>query len=141
MITPSYPPNSEKRQTYSPRLVAVEACPVCRSKRVVALMSVEDRRYGIPGKFKYDRCEACHTVFQGPVIAQEDIERCYPDAYYTHVPNPQLNEGPSGQHSTDRSFSFARNNLRSYVAAAVQGSSSRGALRFIAGAFAKIRRM
>src|SRR5437867_11692615 len=131
MITPRYAPGCEK--TSSPRLVAVEACPVCRSKRFLALMTIEDRRYGIPGKFTYDRCEACHTVFQQPVIAQEDVERCYPDGYYTHVPNPQLTEGPSDQGSPDRRFSSARNNLRSYVAAAVEGSSSRGAMHFIAG--------
>jgi SAM-dependent methyltransferase len=130
---------ADVRVNSSLRLIPVEVCPVCQSDRILPMMIVEDRRYGVPGNFKYDRCDVCYTVFQGPVVSPQDIEQCYPNNYYTHIPLTELN--PSDLHSSHRGFSSARNRLRANIVAAIQGSSTRGAMPFVARMLARIRRM
>jgi 2-polyprenyl-3-methyl-5-hydroxy-6-metoxy-1,4-benzoquinol methylase len=71
------------------RQVAVESCPVCFARGIDAEYDLPDFLHGIPGDFRYARCKECSTVYQNPRVIDEDLFRCYPEAYYTHEAPPQ----------------------------------------------------
>lgn len=67
-----------------PQTELIENCPVCESKNTKFFFTSPDRLHGIAGNFSYHRCVECRTVFQNPMVIEEDLYLCYPNDYYTH---------------------------------------------------------
>lgn len=44
----------------------------------------EDLRYGVKGRWDFDRCVRCHTIFMNPLPAAHEIAAFYPTGYFTH---------------------------------------------------------
>lgn len=65
----------------TPRTVKRERCPVCVSTHTRFFFQSTDRLHGVPGVYTYHRCQECRTVFQNPVVVDEDLELCYPSEY------------------------------------------------------------
>nr|MDT0664685.1 hypothetical protein [Micromonospora sp. DSM 115978] len=61
----------------APRLT----CPWCGSARLRALFEGGDALMAKPGRFRYDRCEACAHVFQNPRLSLDGLDFYYRDAY------------------------------------------------------------
>lgn len=66
----------------APRTEPLTACPTGGHERLREAFSVEDRVHRVPGRYRYDLCEECGTVFQNPRVVAEDVGRCYPSDYY-----------------------------------------------------------
>jgi 2-polyprenyl-3-methyl-5-hydroxy-6-metoxy-1,4-benzoquinol methylase len=64
-----------------PRTAPLENCPVCGDKNTKHFFTTTDRLHGISGKFSYHICANCSTVFQNPMVIQEDLHLCYPQNY------------------------------------------------------------
>lgn len=44
-----------------------------------------DRLHGTPGEYAYVECHACRSVFQEPMVIQQDLVLCYPPDYSPHT--------------------------------------------------------
>jgi SAM-dependent methyltransferase len=66
----------------APRTVALAACPTGGHVRLRPAFEASDRVHGVPGRYRYDACDDCGTVFQNPRVATEELGRCYPPDYY-----------------------------------------------------------
>lgn len=60
---------------------AVVQCPVCQQLVAVDALEAEDRFYGIPGKFVYNSCDGCGSVWNATV--PDDLGAYYPSTYYS----------------------------------------------------------
>lgn len=67
------------------RTRTVLRCPMCDSEDTLRFFCAKDRLHGIPGEFAYSRCSKCNTVFQNPMVIDQDLPLCYPVNYYTHA--------------------------------------------------------
>ncbi|MET0555701.1 MAG: class I SAM-dependent methyltransferase [Vicinamibacteria bacterium] len=93
----------------APRTVALAACPTGGHVRLRAAFEAHDRVHGVPGRYRYDACDDCGTVFQNPRVATEDLGRCYPSDYYDTLAD--ADEPPA---------SGARAGVRGWLAGAVR---------------------
>ncbi|HEY0462104.1 MAG TPA: class I SAM-dependent methyltransferase [Pyrinomonadaceae bacterium] len=114
-----------------PRTAMLESCPICVSKNTKHYFTSRDRLHGTPGEFEYHLCNSCGTVFQNPMVIQEDLHLCYPSEY---TPYNYKNEIPDIDFDALPNGSF-RNNLRKAVVNEVRGKAAR---RGAAGVLGKI---
>lgn len=89
-----------------------------------------DRLHGTPGEFSYHLCDSCQTVFQNPMVIQEDLHLCYPTEYAPYnskkeIPDIDFDNLPNGNFRSD---------LRKAIVEEVKGKSSDG----LTGSFGKI---
>jgi len=106
----------------TPRTSALEECPICADKNTQHFFTMTDRLHGTPGEFSYHLCPSCGTVFQNPMVVQEDLHLCYPSEYSPYnfkeeIPDIDFDRLPNG--------SF-RNNLRKAVVDEVKGKTTAG---------------
>ncbi|HVE57175.1 MAG TPA: class I SAM-dependent methyltransferase, partial [Pyrinomonadaceae bacterium] len=76
----------------SPRTEVLEKCPVCESKNTKLYFTSPDRLHGVAGEFGYHLCGKCKTVFQNPMVIQEDLHLCYPSEYTPYNYDPEMPE-------------------------------------------------
>lgn len=69
---------------------AVPYCMLCGSEGSLLYEGLEDRLYGVPGKFSLYSCPDCGLVWLNPRPVEEDLAKCYMNAYYTHTPPASL---------------------------------------------------
>jgi 2-polyprenyl-3-methyl-5-hydroxy-6-metoxy-1,4-benzoquinol methylase len=115
----------------APRTARLEGCPICADHNTKHFFTSSDRLHGTPGEYSYHLCEACGTVFQNPMVIQEDLHLCYPSEYTPYnykpsIPDVDFDQLPNG--------SF-RNNLRRAVVNEVKGKQSKNGM---AGTLGKI---
>lgn len=106
----------------SPRTAFLEKCPICESKDIKHFFTSPDRLHGVSGEFSYHVCNSCETVFQNPMIIQEDLHLCYPPEYTPYnlkreIPEIDFDALPNGA---------IRNNLRKAVVDEVKGKTAKG---------------
>ena len=63
------------------------ACPVCASGGLSLYANMEDRLYGVPGRWAIRRCSSkdCGLLWLDPAPIEEDIPKTYRE-YFTHGP-------------------------------------------------------
>jgi SAM-dependent methyltransferase len=71
-------------KTITPRTDPVSQCVLCNSTKTSFFFESQDYNWGVQGKFSYKRCNDCGTVFQSPMVIEQDISLCYPENYDTH---------------------------------------------------------
>lgn len=108
----------------APRTTPLDNCPVCQSSDTKLFFTSPDRLHGTPGEFSYHICESCQTVFQNPMVIQEDLHLCYPTEYapYNHtneIPNIDFDNLPGGNFRSD---------LRRAIVEEVKGKPSNGSI-------------
>lgn len=106
----------------APRTESLEKCPICESKNTKHFFTTPDRLHGVPGEFSYHLCDACQTVFQNPMVIQEDLHLCYPTEYSPYnlkreIPDIDFDALPNGNF---------RNSLRKAIVEDVKGKTSQG---------------
>jgi hypothetical protein len=114
----------------SPRTALLEKCPICESKNTKQFFTSPDRLHGTPGEFSYHLCDSCETVFQNPMVIQEDLHLCYPSEYSPYnlkreIPEIDFDALPNGNF---------RNNLRKAIVDEVKGKPTDG----VAGTLGKM---
>jgi SAM-dependent methyltransferase len=73
-------------QTWPATLETLSACPTCFSSRIVTLYeSLNDRIFGVPGRWNLWRCRDCDVAFLNPRLTPDTIADAY-RSYYTHTP-------------------------------------------------------
>lgn len=70
-------------------------CPLCHQEGVFAYKSLTDRLYYVPGHWNFLRCTKCHLLWLDPRPVAEDIPKCYPENYFTHLAPPSISVGSS----------------------------------------------
>lgn len=108
--------------TTTPRTTLLNNCPVCKSSDTKHFFTTPDRLHGVPGEFSYHLCDSCQTVFQNPMVIQEDLHLCYPSEY---APYNYKNEIPDIDFGNLPNGNF-RNSLRKVIVEEVKGKSSSG---------------
>lgn len=113
-------------QARAPRTEKLPGCPLCFNQTTREYFAVEDRNHGVPGKFAYDRCLCCDSVFQNPMVIDADLGLCYPPDYvpYDFSPEMPVVEFENG----DSSF---RQRIRNSIVASVKGVSGQGVIGLI----------
>ena len=106
-----------------PRTEKLEKCPICTSRNTKHFFTAPDRLHGVPGEFSYHVCNSCQTVFQNPMVIQEDLHLCYPTEYMPYnitrnIPDIDFDALPNGNF---------RNNLRKAIVDDVKGRETKGA--------------
>jgi 2-polyprenyl-3-methyl-5-hydroxy-6-metoxy-1,4-benzoquinol methylase len=106
----------------SPRTTLLESCPICASQNTKHFFTSPDRLHGTPGEFSYHLCDSCQTVFQNPMVIQEDLHLCYPSEYSPYnlkreIPDIDFDTLPNGN---------LRNNLRKAIVQEVKGKTAEG---------------
>jgi len=114
----------------TPRTELLKNCPICASQNTNYFFTSPDRLHGTPGEFSYHLCDSCQTVFQNPMVIQEDLHLCYPSEYSPYnlkreIPDIDFDHLPNGNF---------RNNLRKAIVEEVKGKKSEG----ITGTLGKI---
>jgi SAM-dependent methyltransferase len=114
----------------APRTAPLDACPLCEDRRTEHFFTSPDRLHGVPGEFSYHLCRGCRTVFQNPMVVQEDLHLCYPSEYSPYnlkreIPEIDFDRLPNGNF---------RNNLRKAIVDEVKGKPAAG----LAGALGKL---
>jgi len=112
----------------SPRTSELDKCPVCESKNTKHFFTVPDRLHNTPGEFSYHLCNSCQTVFQNPMVIQEDLHLCYPLEYTPYVIKREI---PDIDFDALPNNNF-RNRLRKAIVEEVKGKSSEGGVGKIA---------
>ena len=93
--------NKKEPDKNPPRTKLLENCPICRSQNTTHFFTSPDRLHGTPGEFSYHICDSCKTVFQNPMVVNDDLHLCYPSEYtpYNYDPEmPELNFEANGNH-------------------------------------------
>jgi SAM-dependent methyltransferase len=121
-----------------PRTQPVKNCPLCNSGQKTLLFKTADKLHGIPGEYSYQKCRACQTVFQDPMIIPEDLHLCYPTEYYTH--DIELKEVTAVVDEMTAPLGF-KENLRQNIMAAVKGRPTKGLVGMCAKVLSKSRTM
>jgi len=106
----------------APRTEHLEKCPICESKNTKHFFTAPDRLHGVPGEFSYHLCDSCQTVFQNPMVVQDDLHLCYPSEYSPYnlkreIPDVDFDALPNGNF---------RNGLRKAIVEDVKGKTSPG---------------
>lgn len=123
----------------SPRTELLEKCPVCESKNTKFFFSSPDRLHGIAGDFSYHRCENCQTIFQNPMVIEEDLHLCYPDDYFTHNELSQKNlREPVTESLEKEKESQGMANIRHQVRVAIINNQKKMPMVGIMGIIGKI---
>ena len=73
------------------RMECVSYCLLCRAAGTTLYEGLEDRLFGVSGRFNFSQCPQCGFVWLNPRPIQEDISKCYA-SYYTHEPPFLANE-------------------------------------------------
>lgn len=114
----------------SESLKRIDRCLWCNgAERMVAADAVEDWFFGcVPGRFRYDRCAACGSLWLAERPRADQLHRAYA-SYYTHRAEA-LGEPPRGlrarvRHACSRAAHAARPGLGETVAAALARLLSR----------------
>ena len=106
--------------TASPAVVPVGQCPLCGSdQRRTRFAAATDRVHGVPGRYGYEDCLGCGSVYQSPRVAVDELHRCYPTEYYTHAAMAPPTAAPPPQ----RLVAGPRDSLRRLVMRAVGGET------------------
>lgn len=105
-----------------PRTAFLDKCPICAGKDTKLYFKSPDRLHDTPGNFSYHLCDSCKTVFQNPMVIQEDLHLCYPSEYTPYnykkeLPDVNFETLPNGT---------IRNNLRKAIVEVVKGKSAQG---------------
>ena len=66
------------------RVRKVPNCPMCGHKGIPLYSDLQDRLYGVEGRWGFSRCPNCGLVWLDPRPILEDIPKCYPDDYFSH---------------------------------------------------------
>ena len=91
----------ETLEKLSPRTRPLDQCPVCASSDTEHYFSTKDRLHGVPGEFSYHICSSCRSVFQNPMVINEDLHLCYPSEYTPYnirreIPDIDFDHLPNG---------------------------------------------
>lgn len=109
-----------------PRTELLESCPICGNKNTKHYFISPDRLHNIPGEFAYHICDSCKTVFQNPMVIQEDLHLCYPSEYnpYSYDPEvPEINFETTGNNGF---IGNSRNLIRQAIVKEVWGEPLTG---------------
>lgn len=111
-----------KEPSKIPRAESLEKCPICDSKKTKHSFTLPDRLHNTPGEFSYHLCNSCKSVFQNPMVIQEDLHLCYPSEYSPYnlkreVPDVDFDNLP------DTTF---RSNLRKAIVDKIKGKKVTG---------------
>jgi SAM-dependent methyltransferase len=79
-----------QHSTAEPRTAPLHECPLCGSSDHRKLFSSIDRLHGVPGTYSYDKCADCRSVFQNPMVIEEDLHLCYPKEYEPYDFDPEM---------------------------------------------------
>jgi len=90
------------------RMESVPDCLLCGAEGVAMYKDLEDRLYGVPGKFSLSQCPQCGFMWLNPRPIHEDIPKCYIN-YYTHDASNPMNE------NGDRLYGNLRDEIRRLV--------------------------
>lgn len=79
------PQSPEKSSEQSMETEDIHACPLCGSPGDLLYSGVEDRLYGVPGRWQIRKCRAepCGLLWLDPRPTPQDIGKAYAD-YFTH---------------------------------------------------------
>lgn len=123
----------------APRTAPVGGCPLCSRSVSVLLFRGSDRLHDTPGIFTYRRCGGCGSVFQDPMVVEEDLPLCYPVDYYTH----EAAAGPpwTPPAASRRWLSRFRDALRQGIVVALSGQAAPGLAARLGRVLARSRRM
>lgn len=66
------------------RTQPVPQCPACGSSGQVRYENLEDRAYGVAGRWQIMECSKCASGWLNPAPIPEDLGQCYVGSYYTH---------------------------------------------------------
>lgn len=110
------------KETKIPRTAILKSCPMCGEKSTKHLFTIPDRLHNTPGEYSYHLCNSCKSIFQNPMVIQEDLHLCYPSEYSPYnlkreVPDVNFDALPNG--------SF-RNNLRKAIVNSVKDKPKEG---------------
>lgn len=131
--------SSEDTQKKSPRMESSENCPLCGSRETRIFFSAVDRLHNVPGEFSYHSCDKCQTVFQNPMVIQEDLPLCYPQNYYTHsAAGDNQNIGNVAELLMNSNNGF-KGKLRESVFAAIKGKTPENFIERVAYFLSKSR--
>lgn len=67
-----------------PQTAPMVVCPVCVHVGRTFAFAAEDHQLGVPGVWRYSKCERCRTVYQDPCVIPQDLPLCYKGEYFTH---------------------------------------------------------
>lgn len=82
--------HTEPKTPQAPRTREVGDCPLCGTSKFTELFKVSDRVHDVPGVFNYDKCDFCGSVFQNPVVIDEDLRLIYPAEYSPYDYDPEM---------------------------------------------------
>lgn len=68
-----------------PSTCDILTCPICNYDQSEKLFSSKDKLHKTPGIYVYKICNSCNTIYQDPMVKAEDLYKCYPSEYYTHI--------------------------------------------------------
>jgi len=119
----------------SPRTEPLDRCPVCDSTETKFFFSSPDRLHGVPGEFSYHKCAKCRTVFQNPMVIQEDLYLCYPTEYTPYSYDPEM---PDIDFDTDTGM---RGRIRRAIVKEVWGERESGIFGATGSILAKSKRI
>ncbi len=66
-------------------------CLICGKEGEILYENLEDRLFGVPGRYGFRTCRDCEIIWQSPRPVKEEIEKCY-ENYYTHQAPPPFSE-------------------------------------------------
>ncbi len=102
-------------ENISPRTELLEKCPVCESKNTKLYFTAPDRLHGVAGEFSYHLCGGCQTVFQNPMVIQEDLHLCYPSEYTPYNHDPEMPELSFKSNGNNGFLKNSRNLIREAI--------------------------
>lgn len=114
--------STETVENAVPRTAPLDGCPVCNSPDTKLMFSSHDRLHGVPGEYGYHVCKECGTIFQNPMVLQEDLHLCYPAVYAPYslkreIPDVDFDSLPDGNF---------RSKLRKAIVETVKGKPTYG---------------
>src|SRR6266567_1232230 len=104
----------------TPRKRQVGRCPMCASVGYRFLFNATDRLFGVPGEFTYVRCTSCRTIYQDPMIVQDDLKLCYPIEYYSISSGGAPDDQPVVAPASKRRLARTRDVIRQAIVDSVQ---------------------
>ena len=64
----------------------VKRCDLCEHKQFHFLLESRDTFHGVPGRFKYFKCNNCGLIFINPLPGRKEVTSFYPKKYYFSRP-------------------------------------------------------
>lgn len=127
---------TEKMETREPKTQVLEKCPICGSKSIKHFFTAPDKLHGVPGKFSYFSCQSCESVFQNPMVIQDDLHLCYPTEYMPYNYDPEMPEFDFDAQDDPENF---KDNLRKSIAKEVWNEPMSGAIGKVGKVLARSR--